>query len=130
MKTVHIKQSQKVLLFSVAPQKVSKIEKMCKTLGILVKQVDKADYGQQIGAIAGITGFRKSATQSTITFPAEMLVFCGMNSAQIDVFLAEYKKSGIEPIGCKAIVTPDNVNWTADKLFRELLREHMFMNRS
>lgn len=53
----------------------------------------------------------------------------GINSSQMDIFLAEYKKAGIEPIGCKAVVTPDNVFWSADKLFREIFREHLFMNR-
>ena len=37
--------------------------------------------------------------------------------------------SDIETIGCKAVVTPDNVFWSADKLFREIFREHLFMNR-
>ena len=53
--------------------------------------------------------------------------FSGINSSQMDIFLAEYKKAGIEPIGCKAVVTPDNVFWSADKLFREIFREHLFM---
>ena len=122
------KSSQKILLFSVAVQKVGKIEALCKKLGITVMQVDKSDYGQKLGAIAGVSGFKKDGTgYSGSDFPAEMLIFSGMNSSQIDVFLAEYKKSGIEPIGCKAIVTPDNVFWSAEKLFREILKEHMFM---
>lgn len=122
------KSSQKILLFSVAVQKVGKIEALCKKLGITVMQVEKSDYGQKLGAIAGVSGFKKDGTgYSGSDFPAEMLIFSGMNSSQIDVFLAEYKKSGIEPIGCKAIVTPDNVFWSAEKLFREILKEHMFM---
>lgn len=62
-------------------------------------------------------------------FPAELLVFSGINSSQMDIFLAEYKKAGIEPIGCKAVVTQDNVFWSADKLFREIFKEHLFMSR-
>lgn len=124
------KSSQKILLFSVAASKEGKIEALCKTLGISVQQVEKSDYGQQLGAIAGVSGFKKDGSKySGADFPAEMLIFSGMNSSQIDVFLAEYKKYGIEPIGCKAIVTPDNVFWSAEKLFREILKEHMFMNR-
>lgn len=62
-------------------------------------------------------------------FRRSLLVFSGINSSQMDIFLAEYKKAGIEPIGCKAVVTPDNVFWSADKLFREIFREHLFMSR-
>lgn len=122
---------QKILLFSVAAQKVEKIKALCKTLGISVQQVEKSDYGQKLGAIAEVSGFKKDGSKySGADFPAEMLIFSGMNSSQIDVFLAEYKKSGIEPIGCKAVVTPDNVFWSADKLFREILKEYIFLNRS
>ena len=114
------KSTQKILLFSVAAQKVEKIKALCKTLGISVQQVEKSDYGQKLGAIAGITGFKKDGSRySGADFPAELLVFSGINSLQMDIFLAEYKKAGIEPIGCKAVVTPDNVFWSADKLFRE-----------
>ena len=60
----------------------------------------------------------------------EMLVFSGMNQQQVDSFLKEYRNRGIEQIGCKAIITPDNVFWTAEKLFRELLKEHTFINNT
>lgn len=53
------KSTQKILLFSVAAQKVEKIKVLCKTLGISVQQVEKSDYGQKLGAIAGITGFKR-----------------------------------------------------------------------
>lgn len=109
---------------------MEKIKALCKTLGISVQQVEKSDYGQKLGAIAGITGFKKDGSRySGADFPAELLVFSGINSSQMDIFLAEYKKEGIEPIGCKAVVTPDNVFWSADKLFREIFREHLFMSR-
>ena len=124
------KSTQKILLFSVAAQKVEKIKALCKTLGISVQQVEKSDYGQKLGAIAGITGFKKDGSRySGADFPEELLVFSGINSSQMDIFLAEYKKAGIEPIGCKAVVTQDNVFWSADKLFREIFREHLFMSR-
>ena len=44
------KSTQKILLFSVAAQKVEKIKALCKTLGISVQQVEKSDYGQKLGA--------------------------------------------------------------------------------
>ena len=124
------KSTQKILLFSVAVQKVEKIKVLCKTLGISVQQVEKSDYGQRFRSKTSIIcldgdGLRYSGAD----FPAELLVFSGINSSQMDIFLAEYKKAGIEPIGCKAIVTPDNVFWSADKLFREIFREHLFMSR-
>ena len=53
-----------------------------------------------------------------------MMVFSGMNPQQVDAFLAEYKATGGQPVALKAIVTSHNVFWTADALFRELVKEH------
>lgn len=70
------KSTQKILLFSVAAQKVEKIKALCKTLGISVQQVEKSDYGQKLGAIAGITGFKKDGSRySGADFPAELWSF-------------------------------------------------------
>lgn len=66
---------------------MEKIKVLCKTLGISVQQVEKSDYGQKLGAIAGITGFKKDGSRySGADFPAELLVFSGINSSQMDIF--------------------------------------------
>ena len=51
-----------------------------------------------------------------------------MNSDQVDAFLAEYKKAGVEPIALKAVITGNNIFWTAERTQKELLREHLFMS--
>ena len=76
MLRIQQKSTQKILLFSVAAQKVEKIKALCKNLGISVQQVEKSDYGQKLGAIAGITGFKKDGSRySGADFPAELLVY-------------------------------------------------------
>jgi hypothetical protein len=47
-----------------------------------------------------------------------------MNSGQVDDFLAAYRETGLAPVALKAVVTPGNIRWNAQELFRELLREH------
>ena len=42
--------------------------------------------------------------------------------------MAEYKKSGVEPIALKAVITGNNIFWTAERTQKELLREHLFMS--
>lgn len=121
---------QTILLFHVSTEKEQKIREMCKTLGIEVQIVDKKDYAKKLGYLAGIAGFKKENTMyQGSELPAEMLVFSGMDSDQVDIFLKTYRESQLAPIGCKAILTPDNVFWTADQLFRELLQEHMFFSK-
>ena len=91
-----------------------------------VTAVNRRDYGQKIGTLAEISGFHKNGKiYNGPDFAMEMLVFSGMDSQQVDAFLAEYKATGLPPVALKAIVTPYNVSWTADALLRELMKEHI-----
>lgn len=118
--------AQTILEFRLDKDKHAAVKEICKRLGIQTVAVERRDYGQKLGALAGVRGFHKEKEEyNGPELPAEMLVFSGMNSGQVDLFLAEYKKSSAAPIGLKAVVTPDNVFWSADTLFRELMREHM-----
>ena len=114
-----------ILLFHTTPSKTKQIEFLCRTLRIRVIKVKSSSYGQTLGYLAGITGFSRIPTTYTgPEFPSEMMVFSGLDSDRLDIFLAEYKKASIPPIGLKAILTPHNVNWSAEKLYRELFQEH------
>ena len=42
--------------------------------------------------------------------------------------MAEYKKSGVEPIALKAVIRGNNIFWRAERTQKELLREHLFMS--
>ena len=114
----------KILLFGVNTQKDRAVRVAAEKIGADVTVVDRRDYGQKIGALAGISGFHKDGkAYMGSDFVTEMLVFSGILPKQMDTFLAEYKATGVQPIALKAIVTPHNVAWTADALFRELMKE-------
>lgn len=114
-----------ILLFHVIPDKAKKIEALCRLLKINVVKVKMSSYAQQLGYLAGITGFnRKNVTYQGVEFPSEMLVFSGMDSDNIDVFLEKYKEASIPPIKLKAILTQHNIFWTAEELYKELWKEH------
>ena len=116
---------QTILLYHMEKTKEMQIRQLCKRLSITVKTVQRADYSQSLGYLAGIAGFaRKNAVYLGNELPAEMLVFSGMTSEQIDLFLAEYRKMGISPSACKAVITPVNIFWNAGNLAEELLKEH------
>lgn len=118
--------SQTILEFRLDRDKHSMLQGICARLGIKNICVGRRDYAQKLGALAGIEGFKKDGKKyEGPEFPAEMLVFSGMNYAQVDVFLDEYKKTGLASIGLKAVVTADNVFWSAEKLYQEVMREHM-----
>lgn len=120
--------AQFILMFGLNKDKEAAVRAAGSAIGATVVAVPRKDYSQKLGTLANVQGFLRDKTvYSGPDFPAEMLVFSGMNSAQVDTFLAEYKKQCVPAIGLKAIVTPHNVFWTAEALFKELLREHMSM---
>lgn len=115
-----------ILLFRVSPDKTKKIEAVCRSMKIRTIKINRASYAQQLGYLAGITGFnRQSIGYTGAEFPSEMLVFSGMDSETVDTFLAKYKEASIPPIGLKAILTPHNIFWTAEQLYKELVKEHL-----
>jgi hypothetical protein len=122
--------SQKILAFRIAPEKHTALQAICARLGIELIDVAGRDYAQKLGTLARVKGFKKEKiTYSGPELPAEMLVFSEMNSDQVDDFLAAYKKTGIAPVNLKAVVTPGNIHWNVDTLFRELMREHIAMGK-
>jgi hypothetical protein len=117
--------SRKLLAFRIEKEKHTALEAVCTDLGIDLIDVPRRDYAQKLGTLAGVKGFsRDKAAYSGPELPAEMLVFSGVGSDELDEFLAAYKKTGLAPVGLKAVVTPGNIFWDADTLFRELMREH------
>ena len=104
-----------ILLFGLKKEKEKAIRAVAQKLGANVTEVARKDYGQKLGALAGIKGFPKEKKQyEGPDFATEMMVFSGMNPQQVDAFLADYKATGEQPVALKAIVTPHNVFWTAD----------------
>lgn len=121
--------AQTVLLFRLDQDKYAAVRKVCKILGIRIIDVSRKDYSQKLGSLAQIQGFTREAKKyDGPELPAEMLIFSEMNSDQVDAFLAEYKKTGVEKVALKAVITSNNIFWTADQIQKELLREHLFMS--
>lgn len=113
-----------ILVFHMERAKEKQIRLLCRRLNIEVIKVTARDYQQKLGSLAGIVGFAKEAVEESDEFDGEMLIFSGMDSAAVDRFLAEYRKDGVEPVSLKAVITPHNIFWTAEKVYRELEREH------
>ena len=102
--------AQTILLFRINRDKYAVVQNVCRTLGIRIIDVARKDYSQKLGTLAQIQGFTREAKKyDGPEFPAEMLIFSEMNSDQVDAFLAEYKKAGVEPIALKAVITGNNI---------------------
>ena len=84
--------------------------------------VPPADYGQSLGALLHLYGFSRRFSPAGI-FDDEMLVLFAFQGNMLDAFLKFFRASRLAPVDLKAVVTPDNVNWTSVQLHEELCRE-------
>lgn len=118
--------AQIILTFGLGKEKIKVVRSIAQKNRIQIKEISRKDYNQKLGAIAGIQGFAKEKViYNGPDFPLEMIVFSGIDSAQIDSFLADYKQTGAQPVPLKVIITPQNIFWTVETLFKELWKEHL-----
>lgn len=102
--------AQIILTFGLGKEKIKVVRSIAQKNRIQIKEISRKDYNQKLGALAGIQGFAKEkAIYNGPDFPLEMIVFSGIDSAQIDSFLADYKQTGAQPVPLKAIITPQNI---------------------
>lgn len=122
--------AQIILAFRLDKEKLKTVRSTAQKTGFQVKEISRKDYSQKLGTLAGIEGFsRKSQLYDGPEFPLEMMVFSGTDSTQLDTFLNAYKQTGAQPVPLKAVITQHNIFWTAENLYKELLKEHMHFNR-
>ena len=120
------KMAQIILTFGLGKEKIKVVRSIAQKNRIQIKEISRKDYNQKLGALAGIQGFAKEKViYNGPDFPLEMIVFSGIDSAQIDSFLADYKQTGAQTVPLKAIITPQNIFWTVEALFKELWKEHL-----
>ena len=118
--------AQIILTFGLGKEKRRAVRSIAQKNKIQIKEISRKNYNQKLGALAGIQGFAKEKViYNGPDFPLEMIVFSGIDSAQIDTFLADYKQTGAQPVPLKAIITPHNIFWTVEALFKELWKEHL-----
>lgn len=125
---------------------------LCRQLGIHTRRLKETDLNMALGTLAGIKmdagvmSAKKKTQKGTVlpnhnaitrqviqkkapkgtTLP-EILVFSGFSDEKLDIFLKEYKKAGITPVGLKAVLTQHNVFWSLYELVGELQREQIAM---
>lgn len=118
--------AQTILTFGLEKEKLRAVRETAQKNGIQIKEISRKDYGQKLGTLAGIEGFsREKNTYEGPELPLEMMIFSGIDSAKMHAFLDDYKQTGAQPIPLKAIITPHNIFWTAETLFRELKKEYL-----
>ena len=95
--------AQIILTFGLGKEKIKVVRSIAQKNRIQIKEISRKDYNQKLGALAGIQGFAKEKViYNGPDFPLEMIVFSGIDSAQIDSFLADYKQTGAQTVPLKS----------------------------
>lgn len=118
-----------LLVFHITEEKkLAKMRKALLPLRMRVKKIEKKDYLETIGYLAGLKDSESISKEYTgDELPGEMLVMAGFSNARVDQLLAAFRKNGVDRIACKAILTPTNATWNALELYEELRKEHESM---
>lgn len=123
--------NSKRIIYNIDNQdKEKQLVEFCRQLGYNARKIKPSDADSSVGSIAGIkisnTMSRKEKAPLGYKFP-EVIIFSGISDGDLDIFLAEYKKAGIEPVPLKAVVTQHNISWSLYELVKELQRERIAM---
>lgn len=119
-----------VLLFNFTDKsRLNNILKAILPLKVRTKNVDKEDYLQPIGYLAGIKDIDSVIEKyDGEGLGDEMLLLAGLTDSQINKLLSSLRKAGIF-IGLKAVLTANNQYWNALQLYEELKKENEAINR-
>ncbi len=112
-----------VLMYNLADDARTKAIRQYLTVkSIACVNVAPADYGQSLGSLLHLYGFPRRFAPAPL-FEDEMLVLFAFDNTMLDEFLKFFRAFRLRPVELKAVVTPDNVNWSSSQLHAELCSE-------
>lgn len=110
-----------VLMYALEEETLKKTRKVLAIQRLRGRTVEREQYGLPLERLAeGKTEGEPPYEGEGFTGP--MLVFCGLNGAQLDRLLEALRKAGVR-VPLKAVLTPTNAGWDSVKLHAELERE-------
>lgn len=122
-----------VVLYHVGnTDKGEKVEALCRRLSLQAREVKNEESAKTVEMLCGKTLLvskcstppEKNVLGELFVLP-ELLVFADLTDEQLDCFLAEYRKAGMEAIPLKAVMTSSNRSWSLARLCMELMKEHL-----
>lgn len=119
-----------VLYYNPLPSpKVMKLKGVLVRMGIRIKNIAPEQVMQQVGYLAGLPGFEEQAIVGELPLvDEEILVMKDFTSQRLDELLFNLRKSGVEKIQLKAVLTESNSKWTFFQLYQEIKEEHEKMS--
>ena len=104
---------------------------ICMQMGIRVRAVEKEEFLQPIGYLAGLKGVEPSEERfEGEGFDDEMLILSGFSSNRMDLLFGMFRRQKMERIALKAVVTEHNWSWDSIRLHDELRQGHEYMRQN
>ena len=95
------------------------------TLKIRMKKVEKKEYLQQIGFLAGMKNMEAAPEcYEGEELEKEMMVFAGISNQRLDQILSMMRKNGVKRVDYKAILTETNKMKRFQKSMRRCTDNH------
>ncbi len=115
-----------ILAFNIPPEKLGRLRLLAARVKARLRPVSDAEYALRLGEIAAAPAVASDAAptlDAAESFDDEMLVMRDLTGAQLNLFLGDFKRFGIQPIALKAVMTATNAEWTPVQLHKELCAE-------
>lgn len=120
-----------ILAYNFNKDRLQSLRLVCMMLKIQLKPVARQDMLQPVGALLGIDGIeRVEESFAGDDCREEMIFLCGIDRQTLDKLLFAIKRSKLQRIDLKAMLTPHNVGWSGAKLLQELAEEHQYMTKN
>ena len=117
-------ENKRLLFFNVDYATQIKIEKFASQFNIECEHVKLKDYNKTIAELIGVPAeYFPKEEYTGEEFLCEMMLFAGFDEITLDHFLTDYKQAGLPTIPLKAVVTRQNLTWSARELFNQILYE-------
>ena len=118
-----------ILAYNFTPERLGALRLICMMLKVQLRPVSREAFTQPVGYLAGVPGVEPSAeVYAGDEAHEEMLVMCGFMRSDLDRLLAAIRKSKLQSVKLKAMLTQHNALWSGVELLKELAQEHEYMN--
>ena len=112
-------------------KQLREIKMILLSMKIKMKTVEKKDYLQKIGYLAGLKDME--AVQEVYDgeeLEKEVMIFANLREAQLGQILYRIRKNGVKKVDYKAILTDTNKDWNVPQLYEELAGKHEKMKKN
>lgn len=117
-----------LLCYNLSGERGSRVRFAAMRLGILLRNVDREEYGQPLEALCGLSA-PEETPETGEAFEEEMLVMAGFPAGMLEALLQSFRRMKLAPIALKAVLTDTNRRWSSYRLHQEIDAERRAMEK-